>query len=157
MNFLNSIKSKLIFLMLVIGISPLIIMTAYTSYSAINEAFEASEEELAVQNDLITQEVSSMMTNNFISLRLLAVNHAVQEYLIATPENRNANMKNTVQNANALFKDASNIILTDNSGQQLVRSDNSKLVSTQGRAYFDEAMKGNETVSELVVSKTDKP
>ncbi len=154
MNFLGSIKSKLIFLLLIIGIVPLLIMMAFTSYSAITEAFEAAEEELSLQNDLIAKDVSGMMNNNFTALRLLAVNHAVQEYLKATPENRDPNMKVTVENANALFKDASNIIITDNSGQQLVRSDNSKPVNLQGRDYFQEAMKGNETVSEVVVSKT---
>ena len=51
MNFLGSIKSKLIFLLIVIGIAPLIIMMAYTSYTAIQEAFNSAEEELAVQND----------------------------------------------------------------------------------------------------------
>ncbi len=153
MNFLGSIKSKLIFLMVVIGMTPLIIMMVYTSYSAVTEAFNTAEEELAVQNTLIEKEVSALMTNNFTALRLLAVNHAVQEYLTAAPENRNSNMKNTIQNANSLFKDSSNIILTENSGQQLVRSDDSKLVSIQGRDYFDEAMKGNEAVSDIIVSK----
>lgn len=91
-NFLGSIKSKLIFLLIVIGIAPLIIMTVYTSYSAITEAFESAEEELAVQNDLIEKEVYSMVGSNFTALRLLAVNHTVQEYLTADSANRNPNM-----------------------------------------------------------------
>ena len=152
-KFLGSIKSKLIFLLIVIGIAPLIIMTVYTSYSAITEAFESAEEELAVQNDLIEKEVYSMVGNNFTALRLLAVNHTVQEYLTADSANRNPNMHTSIQKTNMLFKDNSNIIITDNSGQQLVRSDESKLVGTQGRDYFNEAMKGNEAVSEVIVSK----
>ena len=154
MNFLGSIRSKLIFLLIVIGIAPLVIMMTYSSYTAINEAFTASEEELSVQNDLIHKEVYSMMGNNFTALRLLAVNTAVQEYLLAAPENRSSNMKTMVQNANALFNDSSNIIITENSGQQLVRSDTAKLVNLQGRDYFETAMKGNEAVSEVIVSKT---
>ena len=154
MNFLGSIRSKLIFLLIVIGIVPLVIMIAYVSYNAIHEAFITSEEELSVQNDLIEKEIYSMMNSNFIALRLLAVNHAVHEFLLAAPENRNQNMKSTVQKANALFSDDSNIIITENSGQQLVRSDTAKLVNLKGRDYFEAAMKGNESVSDVIVSKT---
>lgn len=109
---------------------------------------------MKVQNELIEKEVSALMSSNFTALRLLAVNPALQEYLTAAPENRNSNMKNLVKNANTLFHDASNIVITENSGQQLVRSDDSKFVNLSARDYFKEAMKGNENVSEVVVSKT---
>lgn len=39
-------------------------------------------------------------------------------------------------------------------GMQLVRSDNEKVVDVSTRDYFHEAMKGNEDVSEVVVSKS---
>lgn len=154
MNFLGSIKSKLIFVMLVVGITPLVIMMAYTSYSAVTTAFESSEEELRVQNDLIEKEIYALMSNNFTALRLLARNPAVQEYLTVAPENRNADMKQILKNANALFNDSSNLVLTGVDGQQLARSDDSKLVNLAARDYFKKAMHGEEDVSEVVVSKT---
>ena len=58
-----------------------------------------AEHEMKVQTELIEKEVSAMMGNNFTALRLLAVNPTVQEYLTVAPENRNADMKNLVQNA----------------------------------------------------------
>ena len=151
---MKSIKSKLVFLLMIIGMLPLLIAMAYTLFNTVNSAFEFAEHELNVKTELIEKEVSSLMGSNFTALRLMAVNPAVQEYLAAAPENRNPNMKQLVQNANALFQDGSNIILTGNDGQQLVRSDDSKLVNLQARDYFQEAMKGNEYVSEVVVSKT---
>ena len=154
MKFLSSIKSKLLLLLIVIGIAPLVTMMLYSSYTAIQSALEAAEEELIVQNDLVEKEVSSLLGNNFTALRIIAVNPDVQEYLTVAPQNRSANMKNLVQNANALFNDESNIIFSDNKGQQLVRSDNSKLVDVSSRDYFQSAMKGVEDVSEVVVSKT---
>ena len=154
MNFLGSIKSKLVFLLVLIGTVPLLLTIAYTSYNAVVDAFESAENELKVTNELIDKEVSALMGNNFTALRLLAANPSVQEYLTASAENRNQNMKNFVQNANALFRDGSNIILTGNDGQQLVRSDNSKLVNLNGRDYFQQAMQGNESISEVIVSKT---
>ena len=150
----QSIKFKLIFLLIFIGMVPLLTAMAYTLFNAVTEAFVSSEQELKVKNELIEKEVSAMMSNNFTALRLLAVNPNVQEYLTAAPENRSANMKNLVQNANALFQDGSNIVVTGNDGQQLVRSDDSKLVSLEGRDYFKAAMQGNEYVSEVIVSKT---
>ncbi|MBR3746724.1 MAG: HAMP domain-containing protein, partial [Selenomonadaceae bacterium] len=154
MSFLSSIKSKLIFLMILIGMVPLLITMAYTSYNTITAAFSSAEQELKVTTELIEKEVSSLLNSNFTALRLMAVNPSVQEYLTAAPENRAANMKNLVQNANELFHDGSNIVVTGNDGQQLVRSDASKLVSLKGRDYFAQAMQGNESVSEVVVSKT---
>ena len=154
MGFLRSIKSKLIFLLIVIGMLPLLIAMIYTLYNTVHTAFESAEQELKVTNELIEKEVSSMMGNNFTALRLMAVNPAVQEYLTAAPENRNPNMKQLVKNANALFQDSSNIVLTGTDGKQIVRSDDSKLVSLESRDYFKEAMKGNEYISEVVVSKT---
>ena len=154
MSFPSSIKSKLTFLMILIGMVPLLIAMAYTSYNTINSAFSSAEQELKVTDELIEKEVSSLLNSNFTALRLMAVNPSVQEYLTAAPENRVANMKNLVQNANELFHDGSNIVVTGNDGQQLVRSDESKLVSLKGRDYFAQAMQGNESVSEVVVSKT---
>ena len=153
MNFFGSIKSKMIFLLLIIGIVPLLIMMAFTSYTAITTAFESAEEELSVQNDLIEKEVYSLMGSNFTALRLLAVNPDVQEYLMVAPENRSPNMKSMIENANALFNDNSNIIICGKNGMQIVRSDNSKLVDVSSRDYFKEALKGNEYVSEVIVSK----
>ncbi|MBQ6297824.1 MAG: HAMP domain-containing protein [Selenomonadaceae bacterium] len=154
MRFLTSIKSKLIFLLIVIGMVPLLIAMSYTLFNKVTEAFSFAEHELKVKNELIEKEVNAMMASNFTALRLMAVNPAVQEYLTAAPENRNPNMKNLVQNANALFQDNSNIVITGNDGKQLVRSDDAKLVSLEARDYFKEAMKGNEYISEVVVSKT---
>lgn len=154
MGFPSSIKSKLIFLMVLIGMLPLLITMAYTSYNTVNSAFEFAEHELKVTNELIEKEIFAMMGNNFTALRLMAVNPSVQDYLTATPENRNPNMKQLVQNANALFRDESNIVITGNDGQQLVRSDAGKLVNLQERDYFKAAMQGKEDVSEVIVSKT---
>ena len=154
MEFSGSIKSKFIFLLVLIGIAPLLIVMGFTSYNAINAAFESADEELTAKNSLIQQEVADMIGSNFIALRLIAVNPAVQEYLTSPAANRDTHMKDLLKNANSLFHDNSNIIIADNSGQQLVRSDDSKTVNVQGRDYFEAAMKGNESVSEVVVSKT---
>lgn len=154
MGFLSSIKSKLIFLLVTIGMVPLIITMIISAHLTYTSAFETAEHEMKVQTELIGKEASSMMGNNFTALRLLAVNPTVQNYLTAASENRNADMKSLVKGANALFKDSSNIVITDKAGQQLVRSDDSKLVDLSSRDYFKEAMQGKEYVSGVVVSKT---
>lgn len=136
------------------SMGPLIVTMAFATFNTVQSAFESAETEMKVETELIKKEVSAMMNGNFTALRLLSVNPALQEYLTVSPENRNPNMKNLVKNANALFSDDSNIVVTENSGQQLVRSDDSKLVNLSSRDYFQKAMQGNEDVSEVVVSKT---
>ena len=81
MSFPSSIKSKLIFLLVLIGMLPLLITMAYTSYDAVDSAFEFAEHELKVTNELIEKEVYSLLNSNFTALRLMAVNPSVQEYL----------------------------------------------------------------------------
>ena len=151
---MGSIRSKLIFLLIVIGMVPLIIMTVYTSITAVHSAYNAAHHELHVNNELIEKEVADLIGSNFTALRLLAVNPSVQEYLTVPPENRSSNMKNLVRNANDLFKDASNIIISDAKGMQVVRSDDAKLVDVSTRDYFTAASKGNESVSDVIGSKT---
>ena len=153
MNF-NSIKSKLIFLLMIIGAVPMFIAIVISSLNTISDTIEATKEDLKIKNDFVTQDVSLMIGNNFTALRLLALNPTVQEYLTVPPESRNPQMKTFIQNTNLLFKDDSNIVLTGRDGQQVVRSDSAKLVNLKSRDYFQEAMRGNENVSDIVTSKT---
>ena len=139
---------------MVIGAIPMIIAIVISSVNTISDTIEATKEDLKIKNDFIAQDVSLMIGNNFTALRLLAINPTVQEYLTASPESRNPQMKTLIQNTNLLFKDDSNIILTGQDGQQIVRSDSAKLVNLQSRDYFQEAMRGNENVSDIIVSKT---
>ena len=153
MNF-QSIKTKLIFLLIIIGAIPMIIAVALSSANTVSNTIESVKEDLKIKNDFIAQDISSMIGNNFTALRLLALNPTVQEHLISPDESRNAQMKTLIQNSNQLFNDASNIVLTGNDGNQIVRSDSSKLVNLKSRDYFQEAMRGNENVSDVIVSKT---
>ena len=65
MKFLSSIKSKLIFLLIVTGMVPLLIAMAYSLHNAVTSAFEFAEHELKVTNELIEKEVSALMGSNF--------------------------------------------------------------------------------------------
>ena len=73
MNF-DSIKAKLIFLLIVIGAIPMIIAIVISSVNTISDTIEAIKEDLKIKNDFITQDVSLMIGNNFTALRLLAIN-----------------------------------------------------------------------------------
>ena len=53
MSFLGSIKSKLIFLLVLIGMLPLLIAMSYTLFNKVTEAFTFAEHELKVKNELI--------------------------------------------------------------------------------------------------------
>lgn len=150
----NSIKTKLVALLICISAAPLIVSIIISSVNTVAEEIEASKNELKIKNDFIAQDVSMMIGNNFTALRLLAINHTVQDYIIAPPEARSAQMKSLLKNTNSLFKDASNIVLTDGEGDQLVRSDDAKLVNLKSRDYFKAAMHGEESVSDIIVSKT---
>lgn len=151
---LNSIKTKLIALLVFISAAPLFVAIVVSSANTVSDEIADAKDELKIKNDFIAQDVSSLIGNNFTALRLLAINPAVQDYLTAAPDARSPQMKSLLQNTNALFRDASNIVLTDATGEQLVRSDNASLVNLQSRDYFQAAMRGQESVSEIIVSKT---
>ncbi len=153
MNF-SSIKAKLIFLLIIIGAIPMVIAVAISSTNTISNTIESVKNDSKIKNEFIAQDISSMIGNNFTALRLLALNPTVQEYLTAPSENYLPQMKTLIQNSNKLFNDSSNIVLTGSDGEQIVRSDSAKLVNLKSRDYFQEAMRGNENVSDVIVSKT---
>ena len=153
MNF-SSIRAKLIFLLIIIGAIPMIIAIVISSSNTISSTIKVVEEDLEIKNDFIAQDISSMIGNNFIALRLLALNPTVQDYLMTHSAADIPQMKTLIQNSNSLFNDSSNIVLTGNDGEQIVRSDSAKLVNLKSRDYFQEAMRGNENVSDVIVSKT---
>ncbi|MBQ7704348.1 MAG: HAMP domain-containing protein [Selenomonadaceae bacterium] len=153
MNF-SSIRAKLIFLLIIIGAIPMIIAIVISSSNTVSNTIESVKEDLKIKNDFIAQDISSMIGNNFIALRLLALNPTVQDYLMTHSATDIPQMKTLIQNSNSLFNDSSNIVLTGNDGEQIVRSDSAKLVNLKSRDYFQEAMRGNENVSDVIVSKT---
>lgn len=53
MKFPSGIKSKLIFLLVLTGMLPLLIATAYMLFNTFNSAFEFAEHELKVETELI--------------------------------------------------------------------------------------------------------
>ena len=151
---LSSIKAKLIFLLMVIGAIPMAIAIVLSASDTISSTIQSVKEDLKIKNEFIAQDISSMIGNNFTALRLLALNPTVQEYLITPTESYKPQMKTLLQNSNNLFNDSSNIVLTGKDGEQIVRSDSAKLVNLQSRDYFQAAMRGNESVSDIIVSKT---
>ncbi|MBO7548717.1 MAG: hypothetical protein J6T77_02000, partial [Clostridia bacterium] len=49
------------FLLVIIGMVPLLITMAYTSYDTVKSAFKSAEHELKVTNELIEKELFAMM------------------------------------------------------------------------------------------------
>ncbi len=115
MNF-SSIKAKLIFLLIIIGAIPMIIATVISSANTVSNTIESVKEDLKIKNDFIAQDISSMIGNNFIALRLLALNPTIQDYLTTNSAADIPQMKTLIQNSNSLFNDSSNIVLTGSDG-----------------------------------------
>ena len=153
MNSFRSIKTKLIALLVLIGAIPLLISIAINTWNVRSEAEVAAIQDSQLRTIIVNDNITALFDKNFTVLRTLATNPMSQNYLTVSPESRNPLMVNAIESTNSTMGDNNNVIITDKSGNQLIRSDHANLVNTTSRAYFQEAMKGNESISDVLVSK----
>ena len=144
-------KKKMVAVMLMISILPLLVLSGYL-YQIIDKTIASNFDELSQsQTAAITSDVNSLIENNMITVRQLAVQPLVQSM--------NAEVTVPLLEAvNKTMPDVSSIIINKPDGMQLSRSDKAKLIDVSQRPYHKEILSGKtEVVSEVTVSSTGSP
>ena len=152
----NSIKTKLVILLLLVSAIPLIICTVISLRSTIQESIGAAEQAGQLRNDVLEAKVAALFEQTNTGLRILAEHPTTKSYIQeAIPKGSALHpaMENALRKAAELYNDGNNFIITDSKGDQLIRSDGLPLVNTSTRAYFKDAMGGAESISDVLVSK----
>lgn len=139
-------KKRLIIILLCVSCIPLLVAStiSYLMFEAkiIADYNETSLEKAeAIQND-----VNYFISRNMEALRLLAQNQTVISM-------DSTATKPVLVKASKDYPDVA-FIVDSLAGQQLVRSDNLKLVDVSDRPFFKRVASGQDTISEVLVSRT---
>lgn len=152
MGLNNSIKHKLFFLLIVMGAIPFIIVIIMSSMNMISDWETSVEKNGILRNTVISEHVTELFEKNFYVLHAAALNFPIIDY-VKNPQNQNQkDLIYLLADINEIFRDKSMMALTAADGEQLLRTDGSKLVNIKERRHFHEAMKGRDFVSDVILS-----
>ncbi len=147
----NSVKTKLIALMLLIAIIPLTVAVLISYNSSTSSAKETSKETIEWQAKYIESEVDKMFNNSLTALTSFASSPLTISFLKGELEDPTA-VKQQMIAINEAFDDDNTIVMSDTTGMMVLRSDDGALKSIAERDYFQNAISGTPFVSNVFVS-----
>lgn len=149
---MKSIRKKLFLLLIVMGAMPLIIVMIVGAVVLKNESEEETYKEGQLRNAIVSEHITSLCEKNFAVLRTLAINPLIKQY-VAKPESiARLQVAELLHQSNNIFNDSNIMAITGADAMQLMRTDGSELVNIKTRKHFQEAMKGKDFVSDIIVS-----
>ncbi|SCY51136.1 methyl-accepting chemotaxis protein [Butyrivibrio sp. INlla14] len=150
-KFTNSVKTKLISLMLLIAIIPLTVAVVVSYSSSTASAKETAKETIEWQAKFIESEVDKMLNNSLTALTSFASSPLTISFLKGELTDASA-VKQQMVAINEAFEDNNTIVMSDTTGMMVLRSDDGALKSIAERDYFQNAIKGTPFVSNVFVS-----
>lgn len=152
-SFRNSVKTRLIAIMLAIAVVPLAIALCVSYFTSTNKALNDAKATLEWQARYLSTEYSDVIRDNLNVVRMIADNPTTIVYMEKTAGIEDQVMIDMMQAADKIMDDGSVMAIADTTGMQIVRS-GGKCVDVSTREYWIEAMKGNTYISNILVSKS---
>ncbi|RKM58237.1 methyl-accepting chemotaxis protein [Butyrivibrio sp. X503] len=151
-KFTNSIKTRLIAVMLLVAAVPLITSVLVSYLSSAKKAVSDAEQGLVWQSSYLQSEFEGIINQNFMSIQAVAKSPATTKFM----ENQEsiAYMEEAAKylaEIDTMLDDGNITVLTGADGMQVLRN-SGKLVDVGKREYFQEAMKGQTYASDVIVS-----
>lgn len=154
-KFFDSIKTKLILLMVLIVAIPIIVITLVSTNSARNSGISQTVAINDAQAHIVEESIVAILDQNMQALRSLAASPATIELLSGQTSKESIDgIKEQLQDIDANFDDGNSTVITGSDGKQVVRS-TGDLVDIADREYFKKAMEGTLYVSDVQVSKSN--
>ncbi|MCR5669836.1 MAG: methyl-accepting chemotaxis protein [Butyrivibrio sp.] len=151
-SFSNSIKTRLIAIMLAVAIVPLVIAIAVSYKTSTAKATSDAIDALAWQSRYITTEFENVVAKNYVAIESVAAAPSTISFM-ANPTDPNLAAK-TLSYLNTIdtnLGDGNITVLTGADGMQVLRA-TGKLVDVGKRDYFIKAMGGQSNVSDVITS-----
>jgi len=152
MEFNKGIRAKLFFMFIVMGAIPFIILVVVSALNTISELEESVKQNSLLRNTIISERVSARIEINQHVLHSLSLSPEILNYLESPNAAQLESITKLLYDTNDIFEDTNNLALTGADGEQIIRTDGSKLVNIQKRQHFQEAMKGRSYVSDIISS-----
>ena len=151
-SFSNSIKTRLISVMLLITIIPLAIAIIISYNTSTKKALADAVDALDWQAWYIESEFETIIQKNFAAMQAIAAAPSTRVYIqnpgdVTTTAKTMAYIKSVDESLN----DGNITVITGADGMQLLRA-SGKLVDVSKREYFQQAMAGHAYVSDIITS-----
>ncbi len=150
-SFTNSIKTRLIAVMLLVVAVPLIVSLIISYYASTNKALTDAQTALEWQARYISADYADIINKNLVIIQSIASNPTTLVYMQGTAGIEDQVMVDMLTAGDQILNDGNSIAIADATGMQVVRS-TGKCVDVHEREYFKEAMKGNVFISNVIVS-----
>lgn len=151
-SFSNSIKTRLIAVMLLVTIVPLVVSIIISFETSTKKATLDAIDALDWQAWYIESEFESVVLKNVSTLQAVAAAPSTQTYY-QSPTNltQAQQVQDYLNKVDEQLGDGNITVLTGADGMQMLRA-SGKLVDVSSREYFKQAMAGNTYVSDVIVS-----
>nr|MCR5556449.1 cache domain-containing protein [Butyrivibrio sp.] len=152
-SFKDSIKTRLIAIMLAIAIVPLLISILISYKTSTDKAMEDAQISMEWQAQYIESRFVEIINRNMDLIRQVGINPTIIAY-IGHPEAGIGDdvIMMTLTSVDQVLADGNGTTIAGADGMQIMRSDGGKLVDVHEREYFQQAMKGQPFVSDVIVS-----
>ncbi len=151
-SFFDSIKTKLISVMLLVAIVPLIIAIIVSYVTSTKKATADAIDALDWQAWYIESSFETVVQKNLIAMQAIASAPSTKTFYINPTDLTAASKAQAYLNTvDAAIGDGNISVLTGADGMQLLRA-SGKLVDVSQREYFKQAMAGNCYVSDVITS-----
>lgn len=139
-------KKRIIMILLIVSCLPLMLSSFYY-YNIISDQtiIESNEKNMKMLSE-VGNDVSHYLNTHFVVLKLLAQNPSIISL--------DPNGKSYLVDARKLYPKLE-LVVDDTMGNQRFRDDNQKLGNAAQRQFFQDAIKGKEVVSDVIISMSD--
>lgn len=149
----DSIKTKLIVAMLLVAAIPLVIAVSISYYTSTTKAVADAVDSLEWQAWYVEAAIGAVFTNNEASITSFAESPTVIAYMKGEEVDLNE-LKAQMQSIDEYLDDGNVLVLTGADGMMKIRDDDGALVDISEREYFQEAMSGQFSISNVIESSS---
>lgn len=152
-GFMDSIKTKLIAIMVLVMAVPLIVAIVVSYITSTSKALKDAQDSQEWQAWYIEDKFASIISNNMTVIKTLAVNPTILNFCKNEGNIPYDAVQLTLAGCDEVLGDGENTSITDANGMQIARG-KGDFVNVAERDYFKGAMAGQDFVSSINVSKT---
>jgi len=153
MGFFDSVKTKLIAVMILVTVVPLAVAIVVSYVTSTNKALEDAQESLEWQAAYVQSHFDETVSVNLNMINSIASNPTIVQYVIGEAGIPLDAVQATLYQYDQVMGDDQNTAITNEQGMQIARG-TGDCIDVSDREYFKEAMAGNVYISNVTVSKT---
>ncbi len=152
-SFKDSIKTKLITVMILAAAVPLLVAVIVSYKTSTDKAMEDAQASLEWQARYLSSKFVNILDANMNMIKSIAGNPTIINYVIGEAGIPEDAVIATLSECDAILDDGDTTVITGADGQQLARA-KGDLVNVADREYFQKAIAGSIYVSNIQISKT---